>query len=137
MESQLVKTTARELRFAEIETAISPVAETAPPVVSQTAPAASDERISTDGQREAEQQKAPRKPLIRFDEEEPIVYRSKLEQQPPGPFPSLVQLIDEKNRKLFVRKVFDRDADASEGYTGSGIESPQDQPLFQRGDSIE
>jgi len=53
-----------------------------------------------------------RQPLIRFDEEEPIIYRAKLEQQPPGPFPSLLQLIDEKNRKLFVRKIFDRDADA-------------------------
>ncbi|MDZ7266206.1 MAG: hypothetical protein ONB48_04990 [candidate division KSB1 bacterium] len=49
---------------------------------------------------------------IRFDTEEPLVQRAKIEQQPPGPFPSLYHLIDDKNRKAFIRKIFQRDADA-------------------------
>ncbi len=112
MESQLVKTTARELRSAETETLPLKIEEPAPRVEVQEAAAVIVGKISTDGQHDSNRQEAPRKPLIRFDEEEPIIYRSKMEQQPPGPFPSLHKLIDEKNRKLFVRKVFDRDADA-------------------------
>jgi len=49
---------------------------------------------------------------IRFDTEEPVVHRAKIEQQPPGPFPSLYHLIDDKSRKTFIRKIFQRDADA-------------------------
>ncbi len=56
---------------------------------------------------------AKKRPLIRFDEEEPMmITRAKLEQQPAGPFPALTKLIDEKSRKLFVRNVFQRDEDA-------------------------
>lgn len=49
---------------------------------------------------------------IRFDEEEQLVHRSKIEQQPAGPFPSLYHLIDDKSRRAFIRKIFQRDADA-------------------------
>lgn len=111
MESQLVRTTARELISAETKTEALPGAETPPP--ENPARAEAKEQKNPGGAPPAAvAQQAPRKPLIRFDEEEPIIYRSKLEQQPPGPHPSLIKLIDEKNRKLFVRKIFDRDADA-------------------------
>lgn len=49
---------------------------------------------------------------IRFDEEEQLVHRAKIEQQPAGPFPSLYHLIDDKSRRAFIRKIFQRDADA-------------------------
>lgn len=49
---------------------------------------------------------------IRFDEEEQLVHRAKIEQQPAGPFPSLYHVIDDKSRRAFIRKIFQRDADA-------------------------
>ena len=111
MESQLVKTTVRELR-ALAEPAV-PVPAAEPKSAGnggEAAPAV--EQIVPEPGSDTRKPAAVQKPLIRFDEAEPIIYRSKLEQQPPGPFPALAQLIDEKNRKLFVRKVFSRDADA-------------------------
>ena len=50
---------------------------------------------------------------IRFEEdEEHLVYRSQLEQQPTGPFPTLAGLIDDRSRRAFVRKLFQKDTDA-------------------------
>lgn len=40
-----------------------------------------------------------------------LVNRAKIEAQPPGPYPSLTQLIDEKNRRVFIKKIFQKDLD--------------------------
>jgi hypothetical protein len=112
MESQLVRTTVRELRASEAVAVSLKDNDHTNAVERQDEGAPVNEMNAP--QRAVEQTEVSRKTFIRFDEEEPVIYRSKLEQQPPGPFPSLTQLIDEKNRKLFVRKIFDRDVD---GYT--------------------
>jgi hypothetical protein len=112
MESQLVRTTVRELRAANTEAELLKSAEQEKATDGKETGAPAGEMSSAPPPAAAEQREVSRQPLVRFDEEEPIIYRSKLEQQPPGPFPSLTKLIGEKNRKLFVRKIFDRDADA-------------------------
>ncbi len=119
IESQLVQTSLRELRSVqsleeqESGVQLEIVAENAkaPPPASLPLEIknAAAQNIS------AAQSFEPLKnrPVIRFDEEEPLmVSRAKLEQQPAGPFPALTKLIDEKNRKLFIRNVFQRDEDA-------------------------
>jgi hypothetical protein len=46
------------------------------------------------------------------DAEEPLVVdRAKLEAQPPGPYPSITRLIDEKSRSAFLKKIFRKDLD--------------------------
>jgi len=45
-------------------------------------------------------------------EEPPIITRAKLEMQPPGPYPSMSRLIDEKSRSAFLKKIFRKDLDA-------------------------
>ncbi len=111
MESQLVKTTVRELRVTD-SNLVPRKNEEAEKAASGVEAGILAGEIDSSLLQPAAKAEAPRQPVIRFDEEEPIIYRSKLEQQPPGPFPSLVQLIDERSRKLFVRKVFGRDVDA-------------------------
>ncbi|MDZ7359350.1 MAG: hypothetical protein ONB46_01310 [candidate division KSB1 bacterium] len=46
------------------------------------------------------------------DEEPPSVEHAKIEAQPPGPYPSITRLIDEKSRQAFIKKVFQKDLDA-------------------------
>lgn len=47
------------------------------------------------------------------DAEEPLlITRAALEAQPPGPYPSITRLIDEKSRHAFIKKVFQKDLDA-------------------------
>ena len=40
-----------------------------------------------------------------------IIYRSDLEKQPAGPFPSLTRVIDVRTRKAIVKKIFQKDID--------------------------
>ncbi|MGH7495443.1 MAG: hypothetical protein ACREOO_24050 [bacterium] len=110
MESQLVGTAVRELRASEAVAVSLKESDHSGAADRQKGDALVDEMNSPPPA--ARQKEVSRQPFIRFDEEEPVIYRSKLEQQPPGPFPALTQLIDEKNRKLFVRKIFERDPDA-------------------------
>lgn len=80
------------------ESALQPEAES-PAMVTEPAPVAAEPEVKP-------------KIKIRFDEEEQLVHRAKIEQQPAGPFPSLYHLIDDKSRRAFIRKIFQRDADA-------------------------
>ncbi len=49
-------------------------------------------------------------PRIVFQEEEKgPVYQSQREHQPPGPYPSIQSLIDSKDYKVLVHKIFERD----------------------------
>jgi hypothetical protein len=54
-------------------------------------------------------------PEIVYDEDDAedlqVVNRAKIEAQPPGPYPSLTQLIDEKSRRVFIKKIFQKDLD--------------------------
>jgi hypothetical protein len=51
--------------------------------------------------------------IVYPDGEEPlIVERAKLEAQPPGPYPSITRLIDEKSRSAFLKKIFRKDINA-------------------------
>lgn len=105
IENQLVQTSLRELRSTQVDapTAAPAIVEALPPV--QTSLPLAEEK----------QEAVPikKRPLIRFDEEEPVmVSRAKLEQQPSGPFPALAKLIDDKNRKLFIKSIFTRDEEA-------------------------
>jgi hypothetical protein len=45
-------------------------------------------------------------------DEQAVISHAKIEAQPPGPYPSLTQIIDEKNRRVFIRKIFQKDLDA-------------------------
>lgn len=46
-------------------------------------------------------------------EEEPqYVEHAKIEMQPPGPYPSITRLVDEKSRRDFIKKIFHKDLDA-------------------------
>ncbi len=38
-----------------------------------------------------------------------VVHRRNIEKQPPGPYPSLRSLISHKERKVFIKKLFDKD----------------------------
>lgn len=125
IESQLVQAAVSDLQHAPpTTTAPAPAgivirekadwypAGTEPITVSQ-AVAPAEVTAPVPQQPEAAAEAAPANKLkIRFDTEEPLVHRAKIEQQPAGPFPSLYQLIDDKNRKAFIRKIFQRDADA-------------------------
>ena len=53
-------------------------------------------------------------PRIIYQEAEAplIIDRAKLEAQPPGPYPSMSRLIDEKSRNAFIKKIFHKDLDA-------------------------
>jgi len=46
------------------------------------------------------------------DDEPQLVERAKIEAQPPGPYPSMTRLIDEKSRQALIKKVFQKDLDA-------------------------
>jgi hypothetical protein len=41
-----------------------------------------------------------------------FVEHAKIEAQPPGPYPSMTRLIDEKSRQALIKKVFQKDLDA-------------------------
>ena len=45
-----------------------------------------------------------------------IIDRNKIEQQPEGPLEPLQKLIDEKSRKMIVKKIFDQDCSAYENF---------------------
>jgi hypothetical protein len=45
-------------------------------------------------------------------EEQQLIEHAKIEAQPPGPYPSLTKLIDEKKRRVFIKKVFQKKLDA-------------------------
>ncbi|MEK7729762.1 MAG: hypothetical protein AAB354_15250, partial [candidate division KSB1 bacterium] len=111
IEDQLVQTSLRELRAEQ--TAVAP----AQSVIDDAHADMSAPATMAEGKREAvvDLPTVPikKRPLIRFEEEEPVmVSRAKLEQQPSGPFPVLANLIDEKNRKLFIKSIFQRDDEA-------------------------
>jgi hypothetical protein len=55
---------------------------------------------------------APPKIIYRDTEAPRIIERAKLEAQPPGPYPSLSRLIDEKSRSALIKKIFRRDVEA-------------------------
>jgi len=46
------------------------------------------------------------------DDEPLFVEHAKIEAQPPGPYPSMTRLIDEKSRQALIKKVFQKDLDA-------------------------
>jgi hypothetical protein len=46
------------------------------------------------------------------DDEPLFVEHAKIEAQPPGPYPSMRRLIDEKSRQALIKKVFQKDLDA-------------------------
>jgi hypothetical protein len=46
------------------------------------------------------------------DDEPLFVEHVKIEAQPPGPYPSMTRLIDEKSRQALIKKVFQKDIDA-------------------------
>jgi hypothetical protein len=53
--------------------------------------------------------------VVYYDEdgEEPqLIERAKSEAQPPGPYPSITRLVDEKSRRDFIRKIFHKDLEA-------------------------
>jgi len=55
--------------------------------------------------------------VINFtDSENWIIDRNKIEQQPDGPLEPMENLIDEKNRKFLVKKIFDQDCSAYENF---------------------
>lgn len=104
IENELVKTSLRELRNE-------------PPEETQPSPAKTEtpqEAIRTEENLGALTAPEPvkKRPLIRFDDENPLIYRAKLEQQPVGPYPTMTKLIDEKSRRTFIRSIFQRDEDA-------------------------
>lgn len=108
IENQLVQTSLRELRSTQ--TIANP-----PQIVSETTPLSAQASLPLAEEKREEMPSAPvkKRPLIRFEEEEPVmVSRAKLEQQPSGPFPALEKLIDDKSRKLFVKSIFQRDEEA-------------------------
>ncbi len=41
-----------------------------------------------------------------------VIKRSQIEAQPPGPYPPLHSLIDDRSRKVFVKKLFGKDSEA-------------------------
>ncbi|MDZ7291033.1 MAG: hypothetical protein ONB44_07495 [candidate division KSB1 bacterium] len=54
-------------------------------------------------------------PRILYQEETDdhlVVEHAKIEAQPPGPYPSMSQLIDDKSRQAFIKKIFQKDVDA-------------------------
>ncbi|MDZ7384801.1 MAG: hypothetical protein ONB07_01655 [candidate division KSB1 bacterium] len=57
---------------------------------------------------------APRLTFAGVDEDETprVIHRSDIERQPPGPYPSLRSLIGNKERKMFIKKLFDNDRGA-------------------------
>ncbi len=102
IENQLVQTSLRELRSTQAEAAPLPVN------ADRQAALPLEEKLDA-----APPAPIKKLPLIRFEEEEPVmISRAKLEQQPNGPFPALVKLIDDKNRKLFIKSIFARDEEA-------------------------
>jgi len=46
------------------------------------------------------------------DDEPQLIEHAKIEAQPPGPYPSMTKLIDEKSRQALIKKVFQKDLDA-------------------------
>ncbi|MDQ7051736.1 MAG: hypothetical protein Q9P14_02105 [candidate division KSB1 bacterium] len=48
--------------------------------------------------------------------ENPVIDREKLEEQPPGPYPSLYTFMDQKTRKVFIKKLFGNDEEAFEAF---------------------
>jgi len=118
IENQLVQTSLRELRSARMtEAEVNPGHAEAG--ANQTAATPVIKVAENNQERLAALTDAPlkKRPLIRFEEEEPVmVSRAKLEQQPSGPFPALAKLIDDKNRKLFLKSIFQRDEDAYEDF---------------------
>ena len=48
--------------------------------------------------------------------ENPVIDREKLEEQPPGPYPSLYTFMDQKTRKVFIKKLFGNDEQAFEAF---------------------
>ncbi len=50
------------------------------------------------------------------DPSEWIIDRRKIEQQPEGPLEPMEKIIDEKSRKIIVKKIFDQDCDAYETF---------------------
>ena len=113
IESQLVQTSLRELRTEQTTEQTSAPQSEAMTTEEATAATEAPRVTEEDGYESAPPTPAKKRPLIRFDEDEPLVVtRAKLEQQPSGPFPALAKLIDDKNRKLFVRNVFKQDEDA-------------------------
>jgi hypothetical protein len=58
---------------------------------------------------------AARPKVVYYDEDgdEPqLIERVKIEAQPPGPYPSITRLVDEKSRRDFIRKIFHKDLEA-------------------------
>ena len=57
-----------------------------------------------------DQAESPFRPVIvNTEEEKIIVSREKIERQPPGPYPALYTLINPRDRKVFIKKIFGRD----------------------------
>jgi hypothetical protein len=65
---------------------------------------------------EVEEAVIPKPPKIVYRDDEIeaplIVERAKLEVQPPGPYPAMTRLIDEKSRSAFIKKIFRKDIEA-------------------------
>jgi len=69
---------------------------------------------------QVEEATIPPEPKIVYNDtdaaEQLIITRASLEAQPPGPYPSMTRLIDEKSRHAFIKKVFHQDLDAYLGF---------------------
>jgi hypothetical protein len=116
-----LKPPSREQESLAVETSLAPAESAAAEVESQIeeqrlpATGTWQEVVGAAAGHQAEETVVEKRPKVFYHdpdgEDQVVITRAKIEAQPPGPYPSMTLLVDEKSRRAFIKKIFHKDPD--------------------------